>query len=65
MHGHRAPARQSHEQAIDGCLQHRRVIAQLRRLAESIVDHRVERDHSPEEFPTHPLSALEIGPGHL
>jgi hypothetical protein len=59
-----APARQSREQSINGRLQHGRVIAKSRRLAEGLVDHRVERDDSPGEFPSHRLSVGEIGSGH-
>ena len=57
---HRAPARQSGEQTVDGRLQHRRVIAQLRGLAERLVDHRVERDDAPDELASHRLGVVEI-----
>jgi len=64
VHGHRAPARQSREQAIDGGLQHRRVIAQLGGFAEGLVDDRVERDDAPHELSSHLLSFVEIGSNH-
>ncbi len=63
-HGHHAPARQSREQAVDGRLQHRRVIAQLRGLAESLVDYRIKCDDAPGEFPSHRLGIVEIGSCH-
>ena len=63
-HGHHAPARQSGEQTVDGGLQHRRVIAQLRGLAERLVDYRIKCDDAPREFPSHRLGIVEIGSGH-
>ena len=64
VHGHRAPACQSREQTIDRRLQHRRVIAQLRGLAEGLVDYRVERNYSPDELPSYRLGVVEIGSGY-
>jgi hypothetical protein len=64
MHSHCAPARQSREQTIDGGLQHRRVVAQMRGLAEGLVDHRVERDNPPGELSSLLLGIVEIGSRH-
>ena len=49
-HRHCAPAGQSGEQSVHRSLQHRRVIAQLGRLAERLVDDRVEGDDAPHEL---------------
>ncbi len=45
-----APAVERLEQAVDGALQGRRVIAHLTGLSESLIDRRVERDDAADEF---------------
>ena len=60
---HRAPADQSGEQAVDRCLQHWRMVAELRRFPERLVDDRVERDNPSYELAPNWLSIREIGSG--
>jgi hypothetical protein len=45
-----APTIQGSEQAVDGALQCRRTVADVTGLSERLVDHRVKRDDTPDEF---------------
>ena len=45
-----APAIQCSEQAVDGALQDRGAVAHVTGFSERLVDHRVKRDGSPNEF---------------
>ena len=51
--GNRAPPPQGGKQTIDGRLENRRAIAQLRRFPDRLVNYRVERDDATEQFSPH------------
>ena len=60
-----ATARQpssAREQAVDGGLQCRRVVAHVAGLPERLVDHRVERDDAPDEFASLGLRVRQLRP---
>ena len=62
MRRNRAPAVQRGEQAVDGRLQHRRMVAQLAGLADRLVDDRIERDDPADELASLGLRVRQLRP---
>ena len=57
-----APTSQRPEQAVDGALQYRRVVAHVAGFTERFVDHRVERDDTPAELASLGLRLRQLRP---
>src|SRR5579863_2123517 len=58
-----APGRNRLHESRHGPLQHRRTIAEIGRLADRRIDHRIERDHAPQEFASKRSKMKNVGAG--
>ena len=63
MCGNSTPTIERSEQAVDGGLQCRRVVAQVAGFSERLVDCRFERDHAADELAPARLRVRQFLPG--
>ena len=62
MRRNSAPTIERSEQAVDGGLQCRRVVAQMAGFSERLVDYRFERDDAPDELAPLGLRVRQLRP---